>query len=741
MTRTGSLLVCAAIVGASSSLAAAGGNPACDGASGGCREVHPTPGCSIPACCESVCAFEAFCCDVSWDQICVDFAKTLFECEEPSTALWDNGPIVTNPGAGFEGADASAISPGGTLFGGSFNRPSFRRADDFTVPAGGWQITGFEFDGYQTGSTTESTFTALSVAIWSGVPGEGGTVIWGDMNTNVLSGSTFANIYRVTSTTLTNNQRPVMRLGVSGLNIKLAPGTYWIEFAATGSLASGPWVPPVSSPTSWPIGNSRLFTVGTGVWSVPVDGPTAGPTQPYDLPFRIFGSGSSSPCVTSTESCTVAHASPGCSNSACCSTVCATFPECCSISWDSGCVTAASELCGLYVCPSGNFPANNCPTGAILVVSGQSIPFDSTTATTVGPLQPQCGSTGGDSQIWKDLYYRFDSTAIGRLTASTCDTATFDTKIAAYDIGSGTYDPATLSSRFIACNEDGADCTKGTSKLSFITAANTSYLVRLGGFDGESGTGTISFAFEPAIAPQTCATPGANPVATSPDASVATGGIACAAAGVTRANSYAKVFNASQLGAAYSFNCVKFGFDNSGPYLEGLVRVSIDPTGGTPSVAELQTVAEFPVGLYNGNDQFLSVTRAEPICVELVPPQTLVVSIDIPAQTAGFASFAGGTTSTSPTYYRSEACGQPDFVDLATVGAGFPNNHWYVEISGDIGCTDPILGDLNLDGVVNGADLSILLAAWGTADPVADLNDDGIVNGTDLAILLGAWTG
>ena len=48
-------------------------------------------------------------------------------------------------------------------------------------------------------------------------------------------------------------------------------------------------------------------------------------------------------------------------------------------------------------------------------------------------------------------------------------------------------------------------------------------------------------------------------------------------------------------------------------------------------------------------------------------------------------------------------------------------------------------GDLNADGVVNGADLAILLAGWGT--PGGDLNGDGITNGADLAILLAAWAG
>jgi hypothetical protein len=48
------------------------------------------------------------------------------------------------------------------------------------------------------------------------------------------------------------------------------------------------------------------------------------------------------------------------------------------------------------------------------------------------------------------------------------------------------------------------------------------------------------------------------------------------------------------------------------------------------------------------------------------------------------------------------------------------------------------LGDLNGDGVVDGADLTILLGAWGSSGP-GDLNGDGLVDGADLALLLGLW--
>jgi len=47
--------------------------------------------------------------------------------------------------------------------------------------------------------------------------------------------------------------------------------------------------------------------------------------------------------------------------------------------------------------------------------------------------------------------------------------------------------------------------------------------------------------------------------------------------------------------------------------------------------------------------------------------------------------------------------------------------------------------DLNGDGVVDGADLGILLSNWGTPGP-GDLDGNGVVDGADLGALLKAWT-
>lgn len=64
-----------------------------------------------------------------------------------------------------------------------------------------------------------------------------------------------------------------------------------------------------------------------------------------------------------------------------------------------------------------------------------------------------------------------------------------------------------------------------------------------------------------------------------------------------------------------------------------------------------------------------------------------------------------------------------------------------LNLDGTLGINCP--ADFNGDGLVDGADLNLLLASWG-ACPVdepcpADINHDGVVDGADLNSLLGAW--
>jgi len=574
---------------------------------------------------------------------------------------------------------------------------------------------------------------------------------------------------------------------IGGFNVLFAneQGAVW-GFDGAGSAAAGTYSD-----------SKTLIHSGDGIWRFSIgNGWSASGGATYDNVIVTVITGDAGACGDSTESCTTPHATPGCNNAGCCVQVCEFEPFCCAVEWDEFCVVAAVDICGLYVydCPGGG-PANDCPTNATVVEDGDSLPFNTTNANTTAPN----GCEDYDPTLYFDVWYQFNAPANGVLTMSTCDTADFDTKGRGYDIGDGTFDPNTLPDRVIACNDDGAGCSGFTSILTFQVEAGVSYLVALGGFLNESGSGTVAFTFTPEAAgcgdpaagnccepqplpycsdgaccetvcaidafccdsqwdgfcanlavdnciplcgvpvpPQTCSAPGANPLDSNNNEDLTTGGVACAPDDVTAANTYARVFTQSELGGAYSFSCVNFGLNNSGGYLEGEIGVWIDENGGAPSVNDVVLLQSYPVGLYPGEDQLVTVT-GDSLCVELTGDQTLVVTLSIPQALIGFATFAGGTSSNSETYFLSPACGITEFDTLTSIG--FPDTHWFVQLSGNIGCQDGIIGDLNLDGVVNGADLTILLSAWGTSDPVADLNGDGTVNGADLTIQLSNWTG
>ncbi len=84
----------------------------------------------------------------------------------PAAILYDNGPLTTHPGGGAGGANASAVQTAllSSTYGfGHAISSGFRVADDFTVPAGGWNISTITFYAYQTGSTTTSTINNVNL--------------------------------------------------------------------------------------------------------------------------------------------------------------------------------------------------------------------------------------------------------------------------------------------------------------------------------------------------------------------------------------------------------------------------------------------------------------------------------------------------------------------------------------------------------------------------------------------------
>ena len=102
----------------------------------------------------------------------------------------------------------------------------------------------------------------------------------------------------------------------------------------------------------------------------------------------------------------------------------------------------------------------------------------------------------------------------------------------------------------------------------------------------------------------------------------------------------------------------------------------------------------------------------------------------------------GGATSAAGGFVLTGTIGQPDAGPVAMAG-GFTLAGGFLAGSGPP-CP---AADLNGDCVVNGADLGLLLGAWGLCPKPcppscpADLNGDCEVFGADLGLLLGQWTG
>lgn len=125
---------------------------------------------------------------------------------------------------------------------------------------------------------------------------------------------------------------------------------------------------------------------------------------------------------------------------------------------------------------------------------------------------------------------------------------------------------------------------------------------------------------------------------------------------------------------------------------------------------------------------------SDPLTITI--PQTVFYKIwNTGQQSVTFTALSGtiGANTLSPGTYR------------ITTGFGVTISQGQTLVTKSLGWTlrlsttalTNLPSDLNTDGVVNAADLAILLAAWGTA--AADINGNGTTGAEDLATLLAAW--
>lgn len=207
----------------------------------------------------------------------------------PMGLLYDNGPLINSPGTGSGGADESvlqstSLSMSSLGFNVSVNG-GYWFADDFTVTdAGGWDLSSLVFYAYQTNSPTTSTLTACHLMVYDDDPSlPTANVVWGDAVTDVLTSTTWSDIYRVTETTSGAVSRPIMS-ATCDVNFHLDQGTYWLVWQLDGSLASGPWGPPITINGQSSTGNALQSGDGITFFAMEDSG------QQQGAPFLVYGS-------------------------------------------------------------------------------------------------------------------------------------------------------------------------------------------------------------------------------------------------------------------------------------------------------------------------------------------------------------------------------------------------------------------------------------------------------------------
>mgnify|MGYP001608670267 CR=1 FL=1 len=209
--------------------------------------------------------------------------------------------------------------------------------------------------------------------------------------------------------------------------------------------------------------------------------PGPGGTTPPPPPPPVDPPPTSEVCGRGSGVCFEAHTTPGCSDAACCSSVCTTDEFCCTETWDTLCVQTAAT-----VCAGGNTLGNDSCTTPLTINNGTT-QFNSLGATTDGPND---GGICATVDIGADLWFTYRPTCEGVAIISLCG-SDYDTTVAAYN---GTGCPVTAA---IGCSDD--DCGFGLESRAVVhVTLDQPIIIRIGGFispttgNAASGTGQVT---------------------------------------------------------------------------------------------------------------------------------------------------------------------------------------------------------------------------------------------------------
>ena len=441
---------------------------------GDCCVAGSTPYCNDATCCEAVCAADPFCCSVAWDGICASEAAIicLELCGPDCDLTCPEGSSLEAEGCGEDtngGCNAPPISGSNccTAWGGL-------GCDDVACQDAVCAFDGFccstAWDGICASEAASICGDLCAAASAYEAIGCGTTIcgtFWADGSFRDTDWYTFS---VDTTTEVTWSVKALIPATIAILDQNCPPFVFVIQ------TVSG-----CPSEVTWCLdaGNYAAF-VAPGVFAgVPCG---SGDANSYVATLTCGGDCAPLGCGSATAGdCCSAQATPFCNDADCCNAVCAADAFCCSVQWDGICASEAAGLC--TACQFGA-PENDDCAGAFEVVDGANA-VSTQGATGQTDLPAECESFASVS-IFNDVWYSYEATATGAVTVSTCDSVTFDSRLAVFT-------GSCAEPIFVACNDDGDGCSGFTSELTFNAECGESYFIVLGAFtNGVTGTGTLN---------------------------------------------------------------------------------------------------------------------------------------------------------------------------------------------------------------------------------------------------------
>ena len=422
-----------------------------------------------------------------------------------------------------------------------------------------------------------------------------------------------------------------------------------------------------------------------------------------------------------TGSCYTVHATPFCDNATCCETICATDPFCCNQRWDSLCVTAAINGCA----GCGNPNAGSCYVE-------KTTPYcaDATCCETVCAVDPFCCNNQWDE---------FCATRAITDCASCGNPSNTESCYTAH---------ATPYCNDAACCTLVCDLDPFCCNSLWDNVCANSAIANCGSCENP-GNGSCYSAHPTPYCnkPECCA----NICSTDPFCCSTEWDSFCANAAITSCPSCDNPSN----GSCYSAHptpycnkpeccttvCAADPFCCSTQWDAFCVNRAITdcPSCDNPANGDCLVVHATPY--CNTPECCTTVCAADPFCCSTQWDSACVQKAnELCVRTCGGSLAADCCTPHDGTHCSDATC-------CAAVCAADPfccSTRWDTlcanrAIDTCASCAPKCPADIDGDGTVGASDLASLLNAWGTANAVADLDGDGVVGASDLAALLNAW--